>query len=48
VKANIDSVHPQPSHEGHLVDGVLVGAPSLWPKISTYVSGLPMCVSVHT
>jgi hypothetical protein len=33
VKPNISSVevHPQLSNKGHPVDGVLVGAGSLWP-----------------
>ncbi len=33
VKPNINSVeiHPQLSNKGHLVDGALVGAGSLWP-----------------
>jgi len=33
VKPNINSVevHPQLSNNGHPVDGVLVGAGSLWP-----------------
>jgi hypothetical protein len=33
MKPNINSVevHPQLSNNGHSVDGVLVGAGSLWP-----------------
>jgi hypothetical protein len=36
VKSNINSVevHPQPSKNGHLVDGVLMGAGSLWTEIN--------------
>jgi hypothetical protein len=38
VKPDINSVevHPQLSHNGHLVDGALVGAGSLWPKRKSY------------
>jgi hypothetical protein len=34
MKPNINSVevHPQLNHNGHPVDGALVGAGSLWPK----------------
>jgi hypothetical protein len=34
VKPNINSVevHPQLSNKGHLGDGMLVGAGSLWPS----------------
>jgi hypothetical protein len=34
VKPDVNSVdfHPQLSHNGHPVDGVLVGAGSLWLK----------------
>jgi hypothetical protein len=37
VKPYINSVevHPQLSHNGHPVDGALVGAGSLWPKRTT-------------
>jgi hypothetical protein len=33
MKPNINSVevHPQPNHNGHPVDGALMGAGSLWP-----------------
>jgi len=38
MKLNINSVevHPQLSNNGHPVDGVLVGAGSLWPYLLTY------------
>jgi len=38
VKPNINSVevHPQLSNKGHPVDGVLVGAGSLWPLCYPY------------
>jgi len=38
VKPNINSVevHPQLSNNGHPVDGVLVGASSLWPSRAAY------------
>jgi hypothetical protein len=29
--SNLVEDHPQLSHNGHLVDGTLVGAGSLWP-----------------
>jgi hypothetical protein len=34
VKPNLNSseVHPEPSNNGHPVDGALVGAGSLWPS----------------
>jgi len=37
MKSNINSVevHPQLSNNGHLVDGALVGAGSLWPSDPT-------------
>ncbi len=43
VKSNINSleVHPQLSNNGHPVDGVLVGADSLW----LFLYG-PVCVCV--
>jgi hypothetical protein len=30
-------VHPQLSHNGHPVDGALVGASSLWPRLPVIV-----------
>jgi hypothetical protein len=41
MKPDVNSVevHLQPSHNGHPVDGVLVGAGSLWP-ICVVPSGL--------
>jgi hypothetical protein len=33
--SNSVEVHPQMSHNGHPVDGALVGAGSPWPKIHT-------------
>jgi len=38
VKPNINlvEVHPQLSNNGHPVDGVLVGASSLWPSRAAY------------
>jgi hypothetical protein len=41
VKPNIKSVevHPQLSNNGHPVNGVLVGAGSLWPNFTTLTKG---------
>jgi hypothetical protein len=41
VKPNINSVdvHPQLSNNGHPVNGVLVGAGSLWPNLMTFTKG---------
>jgi len=40
VKSNINAVevHPQLSNNGHLVDGALVGAGSLWPYCAIKLS----------
>jgi hypothetical protein len=47
LKPNINSVevHPQLSNNGHPVDGVLVGAGSLWPWGTGLVE--PITVSFH-
>jgi hypothetical protein len=41
VKPNINAVdvHPQLSNNGHPVNGVLVGAGSLWRKLMTLTKG---------
>jgi len=48
MKPNINSVevHPQLSNNGHPVDGVLVGAGSLWPWGTGLVELIT--VSFHT
>jgi hypothetical protein len=37
ININSVEVHPQLRNNGHPVDGVLVGAGSLWPKCLTYL-----------
>jgi hypothetical protein len=38
ININSVEVHPQLRNNGHPVDGVLVGAGSLWPKcLTTYL-----------
>jgi hypothetical protein len=40
VKPDIDSIeiHPQLSHKGHPVDGVLLGSYSFWPLAMSFPS----------
>jgi hypothetical protein len=52
MKPDVNSVevHLQPSHNGHPVDGVLVGAGSLWPNCvvpSGDQLGVPVQNAVH-
>jgi hypothetical protein len=46
VKPNINSVevHPRLSNNGHLVDGALVDAGSLWPASARFMACLQLVV----